>query len=680
MNIKLTIKNFRVFDENGVTFDLAPITILTGCNSSGKSSIVKAILLWDSFLKQIKNAREKKHSIEIDKYKLDFSSDLLRSLGNFNMVLHRGSSSKQITIRYESYSRMLSKNVNTELVFAANNNDDMNNGYLESISLSTEDGVFFHSDKTNGNSFNFNIIKKDALSFLVIEFVVNNYNNMYSFGIEPKEFDQSKKQIESFLSECDETRKNDIIQYARFRNDLDSIVHKCKVSPEILNWSINNEYSLFYIPVIDELNNVDKKDIKNFVKQKYLQNDDDTIKDCSNKILDDFIESEYATFGEYFRKYETEFLTNFPITKPFSLKKLTIFEETEIKSIYNNNYSFENIDFDFIYEVIMHWNRDNTENKYYEDDPELFNRYEHYMFERLMMNFASDLILEVLTPDWCESVQYASSSRTKVQRLYTFDDNNDFNQLLKKYFDSKMNFKDKPDDFIWKDTNYEPDSFMNSWVKTFGIGEKIELKPEEDGTGVKIKLYKTSDDKNGRLLADEGYGITSLFGILLKIEIAILTAKGVSISRLLGNGLDKLDGYDSWKFHYEKQTIAIEEPEIHLHPRFQSLLADMVVYAYKKYNIHFIIETHSEYLIRKLQTLIAKKEIESDKISIAYIYNPDITKRTLYTPQIKKIEILTDGRLDDKFGEGFFDEADRLAFELLMPKTLEHEKEKNSIL
>ena len=32
MNTKLTIKNFRVFDENGVTVDLKPITVLTGCN------------------------------------------------------------------------------------------------------------------------------------------------------------------------------------------------------------------------------------------------------------------------------------------------------------------------------------------------------------------------------------------------------------------------------------------------------------------------------------------------------------------------------------------------------------------------------------------------------------------------------------------------------------------------
>ena len=50
MNNKLIIKNFRVFDDNGVIIDIKPMTILTGCNSSGKSSIVKAAFLLNSFM------------------------------------------------------------------------------------------------------------------------------------------------------------------------------------------------------------------------------------------------------------------------------------------------------------------------------------------------------------------------------------------------------------------------------------------------------------------------------------------------------------------------------------------------------------------------------------------------------------------------------------------------------
>ena len=40
-----SLKNFRSFGEEGADFELAPITVLTGCNSAGKSSLVKALML-----------------------------------------------------------------------------------------------------------------------------------------------------------------------------------------------------------------------------------------------------------------------------------------------------------------------------------------------------------------------------------------------------------------------------------------------------------------------------------------------------------------------------------------------------------------------------------------------------------------------------------------------------------
>jgi AAA15 family ATPase/GTPase len=56
-----SLENFRLFKEK-TSFDLAPITILTGTNSSGKSSLIKAILL-------LKANFEKNKSIE----EIDFS-------------------------------------------------------------------------------------------------------------------------------------------------------------------------------------------------------------------------------------------------------------------------------------------------------------------------------------------------------------------------------------------------------------------------------------------------------------------------------------------------------------------------------------------------------------------------------------------------------------------------------
>ena len=100
MDTKFTIKNFRVFDEEGVSFDLKPLTILTGCNSSGKSSIVKAVLLLNSFLSQIKHAFDNKEEIELSKFKLDFNKYPENTLGRFDKVVNKCSSFKKITFEY----------------------------------------------------------------------------------------------------------------------------------------------------------------------------------------------------------------------------------------------------------------------------------------------------------------------------------------------------------------------------------------------------------------------------------------------------------------------------------------------------------------------------------------------------------------------------------------------------
>ena len=101
-----------------------------------------------------------------------------------------------------------------------------------------------------------------------------------------------------------------------------------------------------------------------------------------------------------------------------------------------------------------------------------------------------------------------------------------------------------------------------------------------------------------------------------------------------------------------------------MHPSFQSLLAEMFYDAYTNYNVQFVIETHSEYLIRKLQVMVADKEnsLMSDEISLNYIEKEDFGSSN------RKINIQEDGRLNEPFGPGFFDEADSLAMEILKYK------------
>lgn len=75
--------------------------------------------------------------------------------------------------------------------------------------------------------------------------------------------------------------------------------------------------------------------------------------------------------------------------------------------------------------------------------------------------------------------------------------------------------------------------------------------------------------------------------------------------------------------------IIMEQPEIHLHPSAQSVLADVMIDVInsrengEERGIQLIIETHSEHFLRRLQRRIAEDKVSRDKVST---YFADITR------------------------------------------------------
>lgn len=61
----------------------------------------------------------------------------------------------------------------------------------------------------------------------------------------------------------------------------------------------------------------------------------------------------------------------------------------------------------------------------------------------------------------------------------------------------------------------------------------------------------------------------------------------------------------------EKGTIILDEPEIHLHPEWQLLLARLIVLLQKELNMHILLNTHSPYFLNAIEVYSLKYNVDN---------------------------------------------------------------------
>ncbi len=174
--------------------------------------------------------------------------------------------------------------------------------------------------------------------------------------------------------------------------------------------------------------------------------------------------------------------------------------------------------------------------------------------------------------------------------------------------------------------------FINQWLTRFEAGESIRF--DQAGQNLQVLVDKGQQTYN---LTDEGQGISLLIHLLIRICT-------VAEREVPGGWIKKL--------------VVLEEPENGLHPAMQSKLAELFHAVYKEFNIQVLVETHSEYLIRQFQVMVAKGEMDPEDVQIHYLHKPGSIPEG--SEQVMPINILKDGSLTRNFGRGFFDESSSL--------------------
>lgn len=182
--------------------------------------------------------------------------------------------------------------------------------------------------------------------------------------------------------------------------------------------------------------------------------------------------------------------------------------------------------------------------------------------------------------------------------------------------------------------------FVIDWMKELKIGVDFEIR-NLDGEAYSVYIQESDDDTQKASLSELGMGAIQMMTLLLHMSAIMRKYKG----------------------NNSKPLIVFEEPEQNMHPNWQSFIADIFEEVREDWKFRILVETHSEYIIRKSQVQVAGKNYVDqadldDNCPIATYYFP--TDEEPY-----KMEYRTDGKFRNGFGKGFYDEAANLAFDIM---------------
>jgi predicted ATPase len=600
--MKIGVKNFRIFKDY-TEFDIRPITILTGPNSSGKSSFTKLLMLLREgietlqFKKGAHNLKDFENELswdsKYDKLEVSFIFNDFK-IKNRQEMLITYSKNKAVSILGKSNGVQLEHAEKSEISKTTCINELMGIDIPKDTKIENLSEHIFHTHK------------------IEIEKIIEN---LYNY-------------------KCEET----------ILLDLPDLVDKIFNLKELKEW--NFYYPLENLQGLKAL--VDKLHFK-YWDGIFIQN---SI--LYNNIIHFRFEEEVSKLTKDFLLFNVS--VDFIPLSPVKIREMQkeVFSkisysahDIEVEDLGFNSFKYL-IDFSEEH-IINSFNRE-LELRYKEQSInckttrlfDLMLKYKIYSFD--MEYYSEEIIaptnsfyqrtVKSIVDDkninlFQNSIKFISSKRGSHSRVYFNDSEYEIDKLLV--------------DYVEANENRQNQTFVNDCMKIIGLNATLEIDRVENT--ITTLLLDFGDKKIP--LSDVGFGYSQVLPIILKIAL---------------HTIDSI--WFNSKSAIHRKILIIEEPEANLHPNLQSKLADVFVLAQKTFpNLQLILETHSEYLIRKLQYLTAKEEIGT-KDSIIYYFNSDenVSKTE---PKVKEIEITNSGNLTDNFGPGFYDEATTLKFELM---------------
>ena len=182
-----------------------------------------------------------------------------------------------------------------------------------------------------------------------------------------------------------------------------------------------------------------------------------------------------------------------------------------------------------------------------------------------------------------EKLRFIPAMRGLIQTSYDLGDQDADYISLRQGFDAQE--AQLATNLVYR--NKEDEKLSRMMLRVTGVGLRADPVP---GRKVEVKSRIKGGEVN---ISGEGFGTNSLIQLLHQLIIA---DKGA--------------------------TVLIEEPEIHLHPKAQADLAEVMAETAKAEDKQIIMTTHSEYVAGRLLTLVAEGKLTTDELAI-YSFHKD---------------------------------------------------------
>jgi len=625
---KWNVEGFKSIYEKK-EFEMAPMTIFTGANSSGKSSLIQSILLTvQTFQNPLKSNR------------ILLNGPLLR-LGGFEDIRSYGTN-KDITIGFGLNFKGITSDIETSDEFHKDDiptvydDDDFEGNYPEDYypeipcEIEVDYRFAFHpSDnesqfypKVNMVKFKDYFATYDEIDFneIIVE------ENKLELG--------EKKQILKIKDLGKELES--ILRYDVHQTNKDSILARVVLGP------INETIPMQIVGA----------SFKNFLFYDLYELEDLNLT-ITNLILDRYSNDGNPLSKDYFRVMQSKESLNI-----FKKILLIIFKHSDESGII----SIPTQDMEVIKERFA---RNNDFNSFHET----LTFIEVKFLEKLSFDFAHEkklrrkivnYIKETLHPVYTvikvndkaspyerfisdyfkERVKYLGPLREEPRPIYnnlgSINSSDVGNKGEYTTFALELN-KDleiryiSPSSLEEKEYEIKDGKLIHAvleWIIYLGIGNDIQT-VDQGSIGRRLKIQL---EKNGKFvdLTNVGVGVSQILPIL--------------VSSLLAE---------------KHSTLIFEQPELHLHPKVQTRLADFFL-TIVKLDKQCIIETHSEHMINRLRykAVSSPKDIITDNALIYFV------ERETGVSEYRPIHINEYGGIGE-WPKGFFDESELNALSIL---------------